>query len=493
MAKKLMFIGIDGCHQATLYGLIDRGEAPFMRSLVENGTRVRRAVTMFPSTTCPCCSTLYTGCWYRSHGILNNEWMDRTKTPVEGKSYIAGLHYALASMDRKLFGWPSIILPDMKKGGSVNNDLQAPTIFEEFTKAGKTSYSFFHYFGKGATRWVRPARPDMLRFAYVENWQKPFPIYEKMLVGRAIQSMRGGLADLMAVYFGCNDGHGHRHGVEGQKDYLRDFVDPQMARLGKALEQRFPNDEIYWAIVADHGQSTLTDADRPKCVWWDTFNPMFEKAGFEKIERSLSDKELEPMDVVASLGTGASLGFYVRDRKSRDWRKAPDFAADLAPALNNFMKANKKLGPFGDFKFPGFLDILLTRERFDEPYRVFANEPPYEGKGRLVSLEEHFAARGAEYIRPIERLRGIDHPKGPDIVLLLNYQDHFNVNEQEAFHPGQHGSLLEDDSMVPMIFSGPGVKRGEIEDALTIDFAPTAASLVGVKMPKADGRVLPVI
>ncbi|MFH1537533.1 MAG: alkaline phosphatase family protein [bacterium] len=492
MSKRVIMVGIDGCHQATLYGLIDRGEAPFFTKLAKNGTRVAKAVTMFPSTTTCCCSTLYTGCWYKNHGILNNEWVDRFATPVRAHTYIAGMRYALESLDRKLFGWPTILLPSANKGGAVNNDFQTPTVYEELTAAGKTSYALFNYISRGATRWVRQSHADMLRFAYVEKREKPYQIYERYLVTRAIQHTKRKPADLLSIYFGCNDGNSHRHGVEGQLGYLRDFIDPELARLAAALERLCTGDEIYWAITADHGQTTITKKENS--VWATDFFPIFTKAGFERIERGLSDnEELDSLDAIVSLGTGASLGFYARNRKTRDWKIFPDFEADLVPALNNFLKASAKAEPFSDWKFPGCVDFLLTRKTFEEPYRIYANEPPFDGVGKLVELEKYFSDRAGDgYVKPVERIRGIDHPKGPDIVLLLNYRDQFNVNEAESFHPGQHGSLFAGDSLVPMIFSGPGVRREEIPEAFTIDYSPTAASILGVEMPKADGKPLPI-
>jgi hypothetical protein len=472
---------------------MERGETPFMSGLAENGTRVRRAVTMFPATTVPCCASLYTGCWYKTHGLLNNEWMDRFASPPRGHSYVAGAKYALDSMDLKLFGWPSLFLSDKRGGGAVNNDFMAPTIYDTFTEVGKTSYTFFHYISRGATRWVRPSRTDMLRFAYIEKLAKPHQIYEQQMVTRAIQHVRRGMPDLLSIYFGCNDGHSHRHGVAAQADYLRGFVDPELARLHRALDRICPNDELFWAVTADHGQTTMPDEDRPRSVWYDTFAPVFLNAGFDSYDRGLSDKDIEPLDVVVTLGTGASLGFYVRNRQTRDWKTPPDFARDLIPALNNFHKASGKLSPFAEWKYPGYLDFLLTRKNFDEPYAVYDNRPPFDGEGKLIPLEEYFAARGPEYIRPVERIRSLDHPKGPDIILALNYQKHFNVNEESNFHPGQHGSLLEGDSLIPMLFSGPGVRRGEIEDALSIDFAPTASAMMRVDMPRADGKVLNIL
>jgi len=491
MAKKLIMAGIDGCHQGILYDLIDNGEARFMKGLCENGTRVLNASTMFPATTVPCCSTLYTGSWFKTHGILNNEWLDRFETPVRARSYIAGMHYALDSMDRRLFGFPSILLPNKNQGGAVNRDLLAPTVYDEFTKAGKTSYAFFHYFGKGATKWIRPSRMDMLRYAVVEEYEKPFQMYERHMVTKAIMNIRRGMPDLLSIYFGCNDGHSHRHGVPAQKEYLRDFVDPEMARLDQAVRSLCPGDEIFWAVTADHGQTNLSEEDIDKCIWYDTFNPVLNTTGYENIQRGLSDSELDPCDAIVSLGDGTTINFYLKSKKSGNWKDQPDYETEMVPLLNNFLKADGGLDPFGGWKHPGYLDFLLARKSFDEPYRVYQNEPPHEGEGRLVELEEFFDGREG-YVYPVERIRGLDHPKNSDIIVVLNYRDHYNVNEPEGFHLGQHGSLLPDDSWVPMIFSGPGIKKGEVETALTIDFSPTAASLLGVTMPEADGKILPI-
>jgi hypothetical protein len=492
MAKRVIMVGIDGCHQATLYGLIDSGEAAFFRQLADNGARVAQACTMFPATTVPCCSTLYTGCWFRTHGVLNNEWVDRFASPPQPRSYIAGLHYALASMDRKLFGMPSVFLPEAGTGGSVNNDLQAPTIYEELTRAGKTSYTYFHYVGRGATRWVRPYRPDMLRFGLCEQYNKPFQIYEKQMVTRAIQEIQKfGMPDVLSLYFGCNDGHSHRFGVEGQAEYQRDFIDPELARLDAFLKQHCPDDDIYYCITADHGQITFPEDQKHKCMWADDFYEPLRQAGYTALDECRSDKDIEPLDAVVALGHGAGAQIYLKNPDAGAWSAQPDFEKHVVPALNNFLKANVQAAPFADWTRPGYLDFLLTRRTFDEPYRIYINEPPFQGVGRLIELEAFFEGK-TDYIKPVERLRGIDHPKNADIVVMLNYKDWFNINEPENWHPGQHGALLPQDSIVPMIFSGPGIAHKQIPEAFTINFAPTVASILGVTMPAADGKPLDI-
>ncbi len=55
-----------------------------------------------------------------------------------------------------------------------------------------------------------------------------------------------------------------------------------------------------------------------------------------------------------------------------------------------------------------------------------------------------------------------------------------------------HGTSNQDDVGVPIIFAGPGVRRGEFRDTVrTVDIAPTLARLLGVKPDgRLDGRAI---
>jgi hypothetical protein len=73
-----------------------------------------------------------------------------------------------------------------------------------------------------------------------------------------------------------------------------------------------------------------------------------------------------------------------------------------------------------------------------------------------------------------------DSPNGPDLIVN---------SESYAFglQPGQHGNLDVVQSRSPLIFSGPGAKRGTLTpvDARQIDIAPTIAHIMG--FPLIDG------
>ena len=55
-----------------------------------------------------------------------------------------------------------------------------------------------------------------------------------------------------------------------------------------------------------------------------------------------------------------------------------------------------------------------------------------------------------------------------------------------------HGSPHDGDAHVPIVFRGPGVKKGRVRRFVrTVDIGPTLAALIGVApMEKLDGRVL---
>jgi phosphoglycerol transferase MdoB-like AlkP superfamily enzyme len=54
-----------------------------------------------------------------------------------------------------------------------------------------------------------------------------------------------------------------------------------------------------------------------------------------------------------------------------------------------------------------------------------------------------------------------------------------------------HGSHNEYDARVPLILMGKGITPGEYATPVSpADIAPTLAFLAGVKLPKAQGRVL---
>ena len=57
---------------------------------------------------------------------------------------------------------------------------------------------------------------------------------------------------------------------------------------------------------------------------------------------------------------------------------------------------------------------------------------------------------------------------------------------------GSHGSLNAPQSLVPIMFHGPGIKRGELAYGRTVDILPTILAYFGQENAGLDGRPLPV-
>ncbi len=132
-------------------------------------------------------------------------------------------------------------------------------------------------------------------------------------------------------------------------------------------------------------------------------------------------------------------------------------------------------------------------------YRVIevAGQNPLERQDprALATIEEELAAgrdpsdAQQAYVEPehvtypyaYERLSQLfDSPNAPDLAVSAKSYAY-------GRQPGQHGALDVIQSRSPLVFSGPGVKRGQVVEALPrqIDIAPTIARLLG--WPLIDG------
>lgn len=492
MKKKLVMIGIDGANRDVLYSLIEKRELPFFAEIVEDGIIVENATTLFPATTVPCVASMYTGCYLKTHSILNNNWFDRFHNPPLFKAYVASAREALKSLDKKLFGFPKIFLPDANLGGQINNEISsdAQTIYEVATENGATSYALFNYIGKGATKWIRPRRRDMLLFAYIEKLKKGYEPFEKAMIDVTINSTKKFLPDIISVYFGCNDGNSHRNGVSDQARYFKELIDPQLLRLKNFLTNKYPDFDFYYTVCADHGQTEFEEKDKDRTLWIDDFKNIIKSTDNNLTVEGGETITTTDVDVIFTFGNGVSVGLYVRNKKTKNWKDEPDFENDIIPILNTFLKVSDSTVDF-PLKKDGFLDFILTRRNFNEGYKVYENTPPYNTTGKFIELEEYFKDKSDRYIEPTQRIKGINSPKGPDIIIFLNY-DYKKYQIGKEFKKGNHGSLFKDDSYIPIIFSGKEIKKGKLNKASLIDYAPTCAKILGFEMKKVDGEILDI-
>src|SRR5262249_45368138 len=98
----ILWISIDGCRG----DYVDRGQSPFLNTLMEHGAYTKQLTPMFPSLTFPSHTTEATGVPPGVHGIVSNKFYDT----ATGKKFD---------------------LPNMPA-----NELQAETIWQTATRQG---------------------------------------------------------------------------------------------------------------------------------------------------------------------------------------------------------------------------------------------------------------------------------------------------------------------------------------------------------------------
>ena len=97
----------------------------------------------------------------------------------------------------------------------------------------------------------------------------------------------------------------------------------------------------------------------------------------------------------------------------------------------------------------------------------------------------------AESTDPMVRAAALSSFEGRTGDLIVVPKRQWPLGGRAVGEAGSHGAPYDYDQRVPVILFGAGVKAGRYDRAATpADIAPTLARVAGVKLPKAEGRVL---
>jgi predicted AlkP superfamily pyrophosphatase or phosphodiesterase len=258
-----------------------------------------------------------------------------------------------------------------------------------------------------------------------------------------------GVPDLLAISLSALDAIGHEHGPDSEE--WRSALARTDAALGRflaALEGRVGAGGLLVALTADHGVLPLVE--RPgvaRC-------PL---PGGRADPRALFDGVEAQLD--AELGAGAvSRGRWL-------------LHSGDAGVVNRARARAEGVKP----------DLVVAAAR-----RAFAEHPAIARVWTAVELEDD------EDQDPYALLyRHSFHPRRSGDLLLQPREGCLLDGDR---HGTNHGSPYLYDRAVPLVFFGPGVRRGCVSGpAAPVDLAPTLATLLGVDPPAGlDGRVLPL-
>jgi predicted AlkP superfamily pyrophosphatase or phosphodiesterase len=244
--------------------------------------------------------------------------------------------------------------------------------------------------------------------------------------------------DVLAISFSSPDLVGHGFGPRSQEvQDLYAQLDRTIGALLDHLDAAVGKGKYVVALTADHGVT-----------------PIAEQLVSEG--RSAGRIDARAINTAAESAASAALGpgRYVDREFGNDLYLAPGVVERLA-------------------KVPGALD------------RVAAAVAEVPGIQRVFKADDiRDAARTSD---ALQRAAALSYVPGRSGDLILAPKPGWEFIGAGA----THGTANPDDQRVPILLMGAGIKRGQFKQAATpADIAPTLASLSGVLLPHAEGRVL---
>ena len=437
--KPLILVVIDGLTPSMLEGAIGSGETPTLAALAEHGS-YRRAISVFPSLTPVCLSSIATGAHGDIHEIPHLVWYDRKEERLVeyGSSFgavrAAGigqtLRDTLVNMNRQHLG------------------AGARTLFESLADAGlrTAAVNFTAYRGRTPHRSSLPLLGDVMgpeRFFFYNLFSSDrtgAPLSWRNRPAGSIDAYAAAVGrwlvtrdafDFLVFYLSDYDYASHEHGPDTALETLQRCDDAigSLVEAGGGLETFL--DRYSVVVMADHGQTNVREATSLSQVF----------AGVEG---------------VLPLGSNRAAHIYLQPGCRLDPRAVATRLDGVAAAEVTLFREGSNavarrdgeelvLAPAGDglFTLSGDASILDQPDALDRVWAALAN--PNAGE-ILVS-----AAEGHEFAD----LGGGNHVGG-----------------------GSHGSLVTGDSEVPLLLVGVEGTAGSI-----VDVAPLILAHFGVAAP----------
>ncbi len=449
--RKAVLIIVDGARADKLYQVAADNPSGNLSWMINNGVKFVNAVNVFPTITVVNHPSILTGTYPGKHGIASAGVFD--KNTHEYTDY-----YGL---------WDSLIRD------AVNNDLQVNTIYEDMPPP-MISRVFTEFVDRGATT-------SDLSVSAVISWgtckgtgflckEGDADVIDDILDNTIWPDNRN--FNLTVIWLAGNDIWSHRMGPDSTTEVLNN-VDVQIGRLKDFYGQAIV-DETIFVVTSDHGQ---TGVNSNRNIDSDQFANVLEANGYYENTLGINSEH----DYYVGGDGGGSEEIYIQsnlvlnDSSSLDgtWGALPRWE-DIQPAGHAFYSQ-------------AYVDNVLIRYQNSNGYRVYkeyADGTPY-----TLSLADYFNGR-SEYVDAVNRISKLDSERSGDLILLANYSGGYYFESHSYL--GDHGNLNPEDSYVPLIISGPGIRRGTLTSASTVDIAPTIANLLGFSMPNANGIVLPV-
>lgn len=483
--NRVIFLVLDGARGRTFDRLLDAGELPNLAMLAGRGTQVKRAVGAFPSTTGPAYAPFVTGCLTGKAGVPGIRWYDRVNE----------IYRVYCGSDTG--GFDKDLNPDVK------------TIYELLPT--DDSLAVFGFIERGCKNKTTP----FLKLA-IPKLTGDFNAMDRALFDSFWQAYREhGYPRYAFLSMHAPDSVGHAVGPDDSTydDSIR-YHDSLVGELVARLKGEGLFASTTFMITSDHGQQNAsqgmdTKSELERVFGMKVYNSVPRVSQTFNLKRKLG---LADFDAIFAVSGNSYVMVYVKDPDAPDMKSKPSYdelraypcpdgkTRDLVTALLELPAVRTVFLAEGEGRVrcvgrDGESRTVETAEGLR--YEVISGSDPL-GYDKLK-----LTSRTMNATQWLEATARAEYPDGPVQVASLfqaaGTGDLVFISEPgwEPWNEGQkgvHGSLIEDQNIVPFLVSGPDVKQGTYPAARTADFFPLTCELLGLQTPAGiDGSSLPIL
>jgi hypothetical protein len=506
--KKVLLVIVDACASRVVEPAIQRNQLPNLRRLIETGTWRTDSISIFPSITPACTTSIITGCYPREHTIPGAYWYE----PEEHNVVYFG-YDIWAILDEGISQFVQDFLINLNE-----EYIQAPTVYQLASRAGLVTASLNYIIFHGDVAHTVNMPPALALLVDVETptiINGPNILYFGDVFQSAVDasgrtlSAPGGplnrfgfsdettgellkqlasahnMPDFTLAYFPHNDSRSHEVGPEEAIDALED-VDRILGEVFEAYGGMDALlDEVCILLTGDHSQSNVIDDAESAGIRLDQLLESFSVAD------AGTPMEKEDDLVICPNLRAAQIYFHTptEERIERVVRQLlTDSRVDQALWSDEFVH-----GSTGGYHVRtndrGSLRFWPSQDP-DAPADVHGCRWEWEGDLRVV---DGHVADGVitfdTYPNAFERIVGmLDLPRRGHLWLTAHPGYEFRLEHTDIHQGGgSHGSLHVLDSLSPLIMAGAPEGVELPQQPRLVDVAPLCLTVLGIEPDHAPG------
>lgn len=485
--KTILFI-VDSFNPTALRRALDRKMVPAMEFLKKRGYFTDRCVSVFPTMTPTCASTIATGTSPSDHQVPGFVWFNRREKRI--------VNYGISPLAVWKMGVKRVIQDLLFNLNHIQLSKKVKTLYESMEEAGFTTgavnpfifrssrshraripfimqlCSTFGLSGKlmgpgnlFLGQFCPPESSQWSKILAVPHYLRKFGVNDEYsgTVGRWI-IRRGRQPDLLTIYLPDTDGYSHRHDPYCSEDSLQ-RADRQVGKILGAFpswDEAIKKNTII--IVGDHSQSKVTD--RSHIIHLSRELGIFPQLDIGKENRPDSE-------IAVCLNERMAHIYILRDRE-----RLQSAVTDRLQSVRGVDQVAWKDGEWVRLMQAGgrMLSYRPGRDLWDE----YGNGWSLDGDPRAAgaSIHGHSIAFDQYPDALAQFANALNCENAGDLVVTARVGYEFS-GDHGPEHPGcgSHGSIHREDALVPLFVAGEpfGASRPRI-----MDLAPFIRSQYGL-------------